>query len=71
MFGLGKKQINSSMTTIYLCLFILLINQFVIVRSFRLSSSDLDQVEQIIFIFKNSTEKEKTKSNDLVFDEFS
>ena len=48
MLGLGKRTFNTSMTTICLCLFILLINQLLLVRSFRLSTSDIDLVKTSI-----------------------
>jgi len=44
MFGIGKKSsFNSSMTTMYLFLFILVVNQFLTIHSFRLMSNDVDQ----------------------------
>jgi len=76
MFGIGKKNINSSMTTIYLFLFILIINQFLIVRSFRLMSSELEQVltfnNNLLFILIKTYQeynrfrlKEKEETSDL------
>ena len=50
MLGLG----NRSMTTICLCLFILLINQLLLVRSFRLSTSDIDLVKLGFLLILNS-----------------
>lgn len=50
MFGIGKKSsFNSSMTTIYVFLF-LVINQFLIVHSFRLMSNDVDQVNTLFVL---------------------
>ncbi|CAF0795672.1 unnamed protein product [Rotaria sp. Silwood1] len=45
MFGIGKRTYDSSMTTIYVFLFILLINQFLIVNSFRLMYHNIDEYE--------------------------
>ncbi|CAF0833415.1 unnamed protein product [Rotaria sordida] len=45
MFGIGKRTYNSSVTIIYAFLFILLINQFLIVNSFRFMSHDFDEYE--------------------------
>ncbi|CAF1513290.1 unnamed protein product [Rotaria magnacalcarata] len=46
MFGIGKQTYNSSMTSIYLFLFILLVNQLLIVNSFRLMHHDSNENEQ-------------------------
>jgi hypothetical protein len=51
MFGIGKASFNSPMTAVYLFLFILIINQFLIVHSFRLMSNDLDQVHTFELFF--------------------
>ncbi|CAF3298853.1 unnamed protein product [Rotaria socialis] len=45
MFGIGKHAYNSSTTSIYLFLFILLVNQLLIVNSFRLMYHDSTENE--------------------------
>lgn len=54
MLGIGKKSIHSSMGTVYLFLFILIVNQFLIAHSFRLMHDDTDQV-QIFLVFYYTT----------------
>ncbi|CAF2811271.1 unnamed protein product [Rotaria sp. Silwood2] len=49
MFGIGKRTYDSSMTTIYVFLFILLVNQFFIVNSFRPMYHDTNEVEKSLF----------------------
>jgi len=74
MFGIGKRSINSSMTNIYLFLFILIINQFLTIHSFRLMSNDLEQVltstisKYLIISALTDFLKEKKRDIDLAFD---
>ena len=48
MFRLGENRLNVSMTTLYFFLSILILNQCLIVQSFRLMHNDADQVEMTV-----------------------
>ncbi|CAF0905579.1 unnamed protein product [Adineta ricciae] len=45
MFGIRKQQTSSSMTIFYLFVLLLILNQFLFVRSFRLMNDDFNQNE--------------------------
>ncbi|CAF2402224.1 unnamed protein product [Rotaria sp. Silwood2] len=72
MFGIGKRTYDSSITTIYVFLFILLVNQFFIVNSFRpmyhdINENELDDARRAVIrqlAHKNSIYPEKSLFGD-------
>jgi len=75
MFGTGRKNISSSMTPVYLFLFILIANQFLFIHSLVLIHYDQDQnqlensqqnaIRQLVVKYLNTPEDSSSDDNDL------